>query len=132
MSSVSPSHIKKLPKKTTKTRDIRLYSTEKYEILFPDFYYSASKNGWICRICLSFATEKDDQAFVKRPGNLGDQPNECFTDYLKTKRHKEATKNNVTYLEMCNHETNIWKLAQEASIMLNTTKIDCNRFVYIP
>ena len=81
---------------------------------------------------MSIATEKDDQAFVKRPGNLGDQPAERFTDYLKTKRHKEATKNNMTYLEMCIHGANVWKLAQEASIMLNTTKIDCNRFVYIP
>ena len=35
----------------------------------------------------------------------------------------------MTYLEMCIHGTYIWKLAQEASITLNTTKIDCNIFV---
>ena len=128
LSSVSPSRIKKITKWTTKPRDIRLNYTEKYENFFPDFYNSASKNGWICKVCLSVATEKDDQAFVERPGNIGDQPTEHFSDYLKTKRYKEATKNNMTYFEMCNYGTNVWKLALEASIMLNTTIINCNRF----
>ena len=32
-------------KKITRTKDIRLKSTEKYETLFPDFYFSASQNG---------------------------------------------------------------------------------------
>ena len=59
-SSVSPSPIKKPPKRTAKPRDIRLKSIEKHEILFPDFYYSVSKNGWTCKICTSFATAKGD------------------------------------------------------------------------
>ena len=128
-SSFSPSPIEKPPKKTTKPRNFRIKSTEKYKILFPDFYYSASKNGWICKICSSFATEKGDQAFVKRPGNIDDKPTERFTNHPKTKRRKEATKNKMTYLEMCNRGTNVWKLAQEARLASNTTKIDRNRFV---
>ena len=129
LSSFSPSLIRKSLKRTTKPKNFRIKSTEKYEILFPDFYYSTSKSGWICNICSSFATEKGDQAFVKRPGNIGDNPTEHFTNHLKTKRRKEATKNKMTYLEMCNRGTNVWKLAQEARLASNTTKIDRNRFV---
>ena len=66
---------------------------------------------------------------MERPGNIGDHPTERFTDHLKTKRQKEATKNKMTYLEMCNFGTNVWKLAREASLALNTTKIDRNRFI---
>ena len=128
-SSFSPSSIKKPPKRTTNPKNFRIKSTEKYGILFPDFYYSTSKNGWISKICSSFATEKDDQAFVKRPGNIGDNPTERFTNHLKTKRRKEATKNKTTYLEMCNRGTNVWKMAGEARLASNTTKIDRNRFV---
>ena len=99
LSSFSPSPIEKPPKRTTKPKNFRLKSTEKYEILFPNFYYSASKNGWICKICSSFATEKGDQAFVKRPGNIGDNPIERFSNHLKTKRRKEAMKNKLTYVQ---------------------------------
>ena len=60
LSSASPSPIKKPPKRTAKPRDIRLKSIEKHKILFPDFYYSVSKNGWTCKICTSFATAKGD------------------------------------------------------------------------
>ena len=128
-SSVSPSPIEKPLKRTTKPKDFRLTSTEKYEILFHDFYYSTSKNGWIQKICSSFTTEKGDQTFMKRLGNIGDNPTERFTNHLKIKRHKKATKNKMTYLEMCNRGTNVWKLARDASLALNTTKIARNRFV---
>ena len=70
--------------KYNKSRDIRLKPSGK--ILFPNFYFSASKNGWICKICSSFTTGKGDQAFVERPGNIGDHPSERFTDHLKIKR----------------------------------------------
>ena len=129
LSSFSPSPIEKPLKRTTKPKNFTLKSREKYEILFPNFYYSASKNGWICKICSSFATEKGDQAFVKRPGNIGDNPTERFSNHLKTKRRKEAMKNKMTYLEMCNRGTNVWKLAREASLASNTTNIDRNTFV---
>ena len=99
-SSFPPSLIEKPTKRETKPKNFRIKSTEKYEILFPDFYYSTLKNGWICKICSSFATEKGDQAFVKRPGNIDDKPTERFTNHPKTKRRKEATKNKMTYLEM--------------------------------
>ena len=128
-SSASPSPIEKPPKRTTKPRDIRLKSTGKYEILFPDFYYSASKNTLICKICSSFATRKGDRAFVERPGNICDHPTERFTDHLKTKRHKEASKNKMAYLELCNRGKNVWKLAREVSLASNTSKSDRNRFV---
>ena len=79
-------------------------STEKHEILFPNFYYAASKNGWIYKVCSSFATGKGDRAFVDRPGNIGDHRTERFTNHLNTKRHQEVTKNKKTYLEMCSRE----------------------------
>ena len=83
LSSFLPSPIEKPHKRTTKPKNFRLKSTEKYEILFPNFYYSTSKNRWICKICSSFATGKGDQAFVKRPRNIS--PTERFTNHLKTK-----------------------------------------------
>ena len=98
-------------KKITKTKDIGLKSTEKNETLFPDFYFSASHNGWMCKICTSFATGQDDRAFIERPGNIGDHPTERFTDHLKTKRHKDVLSNRTAYLEMCNRGTDVWKLA---------------------
>ena len=85
-------------KKITKTRDIRLKSTEKYETLFPDFYFSASQNGWMCKICTTFATGQGHRAFIERPGNIGDHPTERFSDHLKTKRHKDALSNRMAYL----------------------------------
>ena len=116
-------------KKITKTKDIRLKSTEKYETLFPDFYFSASQNGWMCKICTSFATGQGDRAFIERPGNVGDHLTERFTDHLKTKRHKDALSNRTAYLEMCNRGTDVWKPAREASLASTATKIDRNRFV---
>ena len=53
-------------KKITKTKDIRLKSTEKYETLFPDFYFLASQNGWMCKICTSFATGQGGCAFIDK------------------------------------------------------------------
>ena len=35
----------------------------------------------------------------------------------------------MAYLEMCNCDTDVWKLAQEASLASSATKIDRNRFV---
>ena len=94
-------------KKNKKTKDIRLKSTEKYETLFPDFYFSASQNGWICKICISFATGQGDRAFIERPGNIDDHPTERFIDHLKTKQHKDALSNRTAYLEMCNRGTDV-------------------------
>ena len=48
---------------------------------------------------------------------------------IQKQKNKEATKTKMTYLKMCNRGTDVWKLAQEASLTSNTTKIDCNRFV---
>ena len=104
-------------------------STEKYGTLFLDFYFSASQNGWMCKICTSFATGQGDHAFIERPGNISDHPTERFTDHLKTKQHKDALSNRRAYLEICDRGTDIWKLAQEASLALTATKIDRNRFV---
>ena len=115
-------------KKIIKTKD-RLKSTEKYETLFPDFYFSACQNGWMCKICTSFNTGQGDHAFIERPGNIGDHATERFTDHLKTKRHKDALSNRTAYLEMCNRGTDVWKLAREASLASTATKIDRNRFV---
>ena len=111
-------------KKITKTKGIRLKSTEKYETLFPDFYFLASQNGWMCKICASFAAGQGDRSFIERPGNIGDHPTERFTDHLKTKRHKDALSNRTAYLEMCNRGTDVWKLAREASLASTATKID--------
>ena len=97
-SSVSSSPIKQPLKRTTRPSDIRLKSTEIYEILSPDFCYSASKNGWIFNTCSSFATGKDDQPLMERPGNIGDHPTERFTDHLKPKKNKKATKSKMSYL----------------------------------
>ena len=104
-------------------------STEKYETLFSDLYFSASQNGWMCKICTSFTTRQGDRAFIERPGNIGDHPTERFTDDLKTKRHKDALSNRTAHLEMCNRGTDVWKLAREAGLASTTTKIDPNRFV---
>ena len=35
----------------------------------------------------------------------------------------------MTYLKMCNCQTNVGKLARKASLASNTTKIYCNRLV---
>ena len=72
-------------KKITKTKDIRLKSAEKYETLFPDFYFLASQNGWMCKICTFFATGQGEHAFIERPGNIGNHPIERSADHLKTK-----------------------------------------------
>ena len=61
-------------------------------------------------------TGKGDQVFVKKTRNIADHLTKRFTDHLKTTRHKEATKNKMTYLEMCNRGTNAWKIARKASL----------------
>ena len=117
-------------KKITKATDIRLKSTEKMWNSFSWLLlFGISQNGWMCKICPSFATQQGDLAFIERPGNISDHPTERFTDHLKTKRHKDALSNRTAYLEMCNRSTDVWKLAREASLASTATKINRNRFV---
>jgi hypothetical protein len=65
-----------------KGKDIRVKSTSRYETVFPDFYFSSAENGWLCKICTSFAHgPAGNRAFIDKPGNLGDHPTEWFTDH---------------------------------------------------
>ena len=77
-----------------KPHDLRLKSVERYENLFPDFFYSSSKQGWFCKICTSFAPgKKSNRSFIEAPGLFADHPTERSNDHLSSNRHQTALKN---------------------------------------
>ena len=63
--------------KNVKTNFIDLsLSKNKYELLFPDFYYSNIEKGWYCKICSSFAQSiSGPTSFVNKVGDFGDHAN---------------------------------------------------------
>ena len=53
---------------SNKASDIRVKSTSRYETLFPDFYFSSARNGWLCKICSSFSHgPTGSRAFIDKP-----------------------------------------------------------------
>ena len=56
---------------TDETSDLRKMSHKNYEKQFPQFYYSATEDGWYCKICSSFSDVRiTDQAFVNKAGTF--------------------------------------------------------------
>lgn len=66
-----------------------------------------SQNGWLCKVCTSFATGQGDRAFIERPGKINYHPTERFVDHLKTKRHVEVMNNRIACLEIGNCRTDV-------------------------
>ena len=109
--------------------DLQKTSTESYERIFPDFFYSASQQGWLCKTCTSFAAGTGSQAFVEKPGSLGEHPTARFTEHCQSTRHETAMKNKSAYSEMAKHDTNVWHLMCDHYLSSVSQKCSKNRFV---
>ena len=76
-------------------------SHKSYEKQFPQFYYSATENGWHCKICLSFSDIRiTDKAFVNKADTFGDHPTCRSNKHLSSARHQESLKNKQAYDEL--------------------------------
>ena len=117
-------------KSITKTSDLRKMSHKSYEKQFPQFYYSATEDGWYCKICSSFSDIRiTDQAFVNKAGTFGDHPSCRSNKHLSSARHQESLKNKQAYDELSKKNTNVWKLSQKASLSQAALKTTNNRYV---
>ena len=72
--------------KNVKTNFIDLsLSKNKYELLFPDFYYRNIEKGWYCKICSSFAQSiSGPTSFVNKVGDFGDHSNRTVSHHLSS------------------------------------------------
>ena len=92
----SEQQIASSPTKKPKTDFIDLsLSKNKYELLFPDFYYSNIEKGWYCIICSLFAQSIfGPTSFVNKVGDFGDHPNRTVSRHLSSSRHQNGVKIN--------------------------------------
>ena len=66
-------------------------SHEKWENRFPFAYYSASKKGWLCKVCSNYKGSGDE--YWKSKGvRLNEHPSRLFTDHSTSKKHQESIK----------------------------------------
>ena len=73
-------------------------SHKSYEKQFPQFYYSATEDGWYCKICSSFSNIRiTDQAFVNKAGTFGNHPTNRSNKHLSSARHQERLRNKQAY-----------------------------------
>ena len=63
---------------------------EKWENLFPFAYYSASKNGWLCKTCSGYGG--GDDYWRSKGVKLKEHPRRLFTDHSESKKHLDAIK----------------------------------------
>ena len=103
--------------------------TKSYNHLFPDFFYSASQQGWLCKTCSSFAAGAGSRTFVEKPGSLGEHPTARFTEHCQSTRHETAMKNKSAYSEMAKRDTNVWHLMRDHYLSSVSQKCSENRFV---
>ena len=79
--------------------DLRVKDNAKYKVMFPDFYFSSSLNGWFCKTCPNFAPGSGMRSFIEKPSGFGDHPSNRFALHLGSKRHLEAVRNMQVYKE---------------------------------
>ena len=61
---------------------------EKWENLFPFAYYSASKNGWLCKTCSGYGG--GDDYWRSKGVKLKEHPRRLFTDHSESKKHLQS------------------------------------------
>ena len=50
-------------------------TTKRYELQFPDSFYSSSLSGWFCKVCTDFAAfGNQERPFTEILRGLGDHP----------------------------------------------------------
>ena len=109
--------------------DLRIKSIERYESLFPDFYFSSSQNGWFCKICSSFAVGTGQRHFIEQAGQFADHPSERANDHLKTIRHQTAVKNKQAFDELAKRDSNVWKMLRESSLTKESQRLTQARYI---
>ena len=93
-----------------------------HDICFSDFYFSSVKNGWLCKICVSFSHgNASNRAFVDKPGKLGQHPSTRFSDHLNSDRHKLSMQKKQCFKEMSNRNANVWQMTFDASLQSGET-----------
>ena len=97
--------------------DLRRKSTQKYELQFPDFYYTSSMDGWFCKTCSSFAPKSGkERAFIDIPGGFGDHPSDRAALHLNSKCHKLSVLNKQAFDELRKNHTDVCKMLVYASL----------------
>ena len=100
-----------------KKDDLRRKSTQKYELQFPDFYYTSSMDGWFCKTCSSFAPKSGkERAFIDIPGGFRDHPSDRAALHLKSKCHKLSVLNKQAFYELRKNHADVYKMLVDASL----------------
>ena len=101
----------------------------KYELQFPDFYYTSSMDGWFCKTCSSFAPKSGkEKAFIDITGRFGDHPSDRAFLHLNSKRHKLSVLNKQAFDELRKNHTDVYKMLVDASLSNAVAKTTQNRF----
>lgn len=66
-------------------------SQQKWENLYPCYFYSASKQGWLCKICSENSTH-GDEFWRSQAVKMGEHPGRLFSGHLNSDKHKNALK----------------------------------------
>ena len=110
--------------------DLRTKSTRKYELQFPEFYFSSSLDGWFCKTCTNFASSSGKKRpFIEIPGGFGDHPSDRTALHLNSNRHKESVPNKQAFNELREKNSDVYKLLVDASLGNVTAMLSQNRFV---
>ena len=81
--------------------DLHRKSTQKYELQFPDFYYTSSMDGWFCKTCSSFVAKSGKELLLTYPEGLEiDYPSDRAALHLNSKRHKLSVLNKQAFDEL--------------------------------
>ena len=110
--------------------DMRFTTRKKYELHFPNFFYSSSLNGWFCKVCTNFAPlGVQERSFIEIPGGFGNHPTDRSSLYLYSKRHQQSVLNKQAFNELCTKNMDVYKLLVEDSHANQVDQSNQNRFV---
>lgn len=66
-------------------------SQQKWENLYPCLFYSASKQGWLCKVCGEYSDHGD--AFWRTEAvKMGEHSGRLFSEHMKSDKHSKALK----------------------------------------
>ena len=109
---------------------MRFTTRKKYELHFPNCFYSSSLNGWFCKVCTNFAPlGVQERSFIEIPGGFGNHPTDRSSLYLYSKRHQQSVLNKQAFNELCTKNMDVYKLLVEDSHANQVDQSNQNRSV---
>ena len=64
---------------------------QKWESLYPCYFYSASKQGWLCKVCDEYGVH-DDEFWQTKAVKMGEHSGRLFLGHLKSDKRTKCSK----------------------------------------